>query len=203
MTDRIEGRLADLATGAPDTEAAARRFADRAAKEELLDVAYATVDSPLGRLLAAATPRGLVTLAFSADESGDAVLERLAARLSPRIVERPASLDRARRELEEYFAGRRRDFDLDLDRSLMGPFQQRILSRTAAIPYGQRSTYAEVAAAAGSPRAARAAGNALAANPIPVVVPCHRVLRAGGHLGGYAGGLDRKELLLRLESGGG
>jgi methylated-DNA-[protein]-cysteine S-methyltransferase len=202
MTDRLEGRLAGLTAGTPDAGAAAARFADRAAEAELVDVAYTTMDSPIGPLLAAATPRGVVKIAFAAHENADAVLEHLAARVSPRILERPAALDGVRRELDEYFAGARREFGVGLDRRLMTPFQRRVLDRTYAIPYGQRSTYAEVAAAAGNPRASRAAGNALAANPIPVIVPCHRVLRTGGHLGGYAGGLDRKELLLRLESTG-
>lgn len=202
MTGALEDRIKELAGAAPETAAAGRRFADRAAGAELVDVAYATIDSPVGRLLTAATPRGLVKVAFAADETADAVLEHLAARVSPRVVERPASLDRVRRELDEYFAGGRREFDLDLDRQLMTPFQRKVLERTSAIPYGERSTYARVAAEAGNPRASRAAGNALAGNPIPVVVPCHRVLRTGGHLGGYAGGLDLKELLLRLEGGG-
>jgi methylated-DNA-[protein]-cysteine S-methyltransferase len=127
------------------------------------------------------------------------VLERLAARISPRIVEAPTPPDPLRRELEEYFAGRRRRFELPLDWSLVGPFGQRVLRAASAIPYGGVLTYTQVAAEAGSPRGSRAAGNALGSNPIPIVVPCHRVLRSGGALGGYAGGLDRKRWLLELE----
>ena len=133
------------------------------------------------------------------EESVDAVLERLAQALSPRIVESSASLDPLRRELDEYFAGRRREFDLALDWALIAPFGRRVLRKTAAIPYGGHLSYGEIAAEAGTPRGARAAGNALGSNPIPIVIPCHRVLRSGGALGGYGGGLDRKRFLLELE----
>jgi methylated-DNA-[protein]-cysteine S-methyltransferase len=149
-------------------------------------------------LLVARTDRGLVRLAFP-EESADAVLEGVARRLSPRILHAPAQLDPIRRELEEYFAGRRRSFETDLDWSLIGPFGRRVLSITAAIPYGGVSSYARVAGEAGSPRGSRAAGNALGSNPIPIVIPCHRVLRSGGALGGYGGGLERKRYLLELE----
>ena len=171
-------------------------LAERAAAEGLLDVAYASVDSPLGPLLVAATPRGLVRLAYT---PGDEVLEDLAARLSPRVLEAPERLDDARRELDEYFDGRRAEFDLPIDWSLTRGFAGKVLRQTARIGFGQTSTYAEVASRAGSPRAVRAAGNALGANPVPVVVPCHRVLRTGGALGGYTGGTERKQFLLRLE----
>ena len=127
------------------------------------------------------------------------MLQRLAARISPRIVETPTPLEPMRRELDEYFAGRRRHFELALDWTLVGPFGRRVLSATSAIPYGGVLTYSEVAAEAGNPRASRAAGNALGANPMPIVVPCHRVLRRGGALGGYGGGLPRKQFLLELE----
>jgi methylated-DNA-[protein]-cysteine S-methyltransferase len=127
------------------------------------------------------------------------VLEDLAARLSPRILESPARLDRARRELDEYFAGERKRFELPIDWSLTRGFTGEVLRQTARIPFGKTSTYAEVAGRAGSPRAVRAAGNALGANPLPVVVPCHRVLRTGGALGGYTGGIERKQFLLGLE----
>jgi methylated-DNA-[protein]-cysteine S-methyltransferase len=140
----------------------------------------------------------LVRVAFP-EESVESVLERLAQRLSPRIVEAPASLDPVKRELDEYFAGRRRAFDIPLDWSLIGPFGARVLHVTSEIPYGGVLSYTEVATEAGSPRGSRAAGNALGANPIPIVIPCHRVLRAGGALGGYGGGLDRKRYLLELE----
>jgi methylated-DNA-[protein]-cysteine S-methyltransferase len=179
--------------------AAARRLTRRIADEGLADVTYAPVDSPFGPLLAAATKRGLVKLAFP-EEDVDGVLERLALRVSPRIVAADAQLDPIRRELDEYFDGRRRGFALPLDWTLVGPFGQRVLGVTAEIPYGGVLSYAEVAAEAGSPRGSRAAGNALGANPIPIVVPCHRVLRSGGALGGYGGGLDRKRWLLRHEA---
>jgi methylated-DNA-[protein]-cysteine S-methyltransferase len=178
--------------------AAAARLTRRIAAEGLADVSYAPADSPFGTLLLAATKRGLVRLAFP-EESVDSMLERLAQRISPRIVEAPQALDDARRELDEYFSGRRRAFDLALDRQLMSPFGRRVLRVTSAIPYGEHLSYAEVAADAGSPRGSRAAGNALGANPIPIVIPCHRVLRTGGTLGGYGGGIERKRWLLELE----
>jgi methylated-DNA-[protein]-cysteine S-methyltransferase len=178
--------------------AAARRLTRRIAEEDLADVSYAPVDSPFGPLLVAATKRGLVKLAFP-EEDVDGVLERLAQRVSPRIVAADAQLDPVRRELDQYFAGHRRGFALPLDWTLVGPFGRRVLGVTAEIPYGGVLSYAEVAAEAGSPRGSRAAGNALGANPIPIVVPCHRVLRSGGALGGYGGGLDRKRFLLELE----
>jgi len=190
----IETTLRDSAAKleAPPPDA----IAERAAAEGLLDVAYASVDSPLGPLVVAATPRGLARVSYG-DE--DAVLLELAAKLSPRILESPARLDVARRELGEYFDGKRQTFDLPLDWSLTRGFASKVLRQTARIPFGQTSTYAEVAGRAGSPRAVRAAGNALGANPMPVVVPCHRVLRTGGALGGYTGGIERKQFLLGLE----
>jgi methylated-DNA-[protein]-cysteine S-methyltransferase len=178
--------------------AAARRLSGRIAAEGLADVSYAPVDSPFGRLLLAATKRGLVRVAFP-EESVDATLERLATRISPRIIEAPGALDAMRRELDEYFDGRRRRFELPLDWTLVGPFGRRVLDVTSDIPYGGVLSYAQVAAQAGSPRGSRAAGNALGSNPIPIVVPCHRVLRSGGALGGYGGGLERKQFLLELE----
>ena len=171
-------------------------IAERAEAEGLLDVAYASVDSPLGPLVVAATPKGLVRVSYG-DEGR--VLDDLAARLSPRVLESPARLDAARRELDEYFDGKREAFDLPLDWSLTRGFSGRVLRATARIGFGEISTYAEVASRAGSPRAVRAAGNALGSNPMPVVVPCHRVLRTGGALGGYTGGLERKQFLLGLE----
>jgi methylated-DNA-[protein]-cysteine S-methyltransferase len=178
--------------------AAARRVSERAAAEGFADISYAPVDSPFGTLHAATTKRGLVRIAFP-EESVESVLERLAQSLSPRIVQAPASLDLLKRELEEYFSGRRHQFGIPLDWSLTGPFGRRVLEMTAAIPYGGHLSYAEVAAEAGSPRGARAAGNALGSNPIPIVIPCHRVLRSGGSLGGYGGGPARKRWLLELE----
>jgi methylated-DNA-[protein]-cysteine S-methyltransferase len=202
MTTTIEHLLASKPPRAPRTReqaaAAARRLTKRIVADGLADVSYAPVDSPFGTLHAATTRRGLVRLAFP-EEPLDTVLDRLARRLSPRIVESPASLDPVRRELDEYFAGRLRSFELALDWSLIAPFGRRVLRMTAAIPYGGPHRSAEVAAEAGSPRGARAAGNALGSNPIPIVIPCHRVLRSGGALGGYGGGLDRKRYLLELE----
>lgn len=178
---------------------AAERLLIRVNAEGAADIGYGPVDSPFGTLLAATTSKGLVKLAFPEEET-DSVLDRLAMRISPRIVEaRPAALDPLKRELEEYFNGRRDSFETALDWSLIGPFATRVLRATAAIPYGNYSTYAEIAARAGSPRGSRAAGNALGSNPIPIIIPCHRVLRSGGALGGYGGGLDRKLHLLALE----
>jgi methylated-DNA-[protein]-cysteine S-methyltransferase len=200
----VEERLERATTleGAVDIGPAVRRFAERAAEAELVDVAYATVASPLGDLLIAATNSGLVRLAYLEGGDRDAVLSDLAARVSPRILEAPARLDDVRRQLGDYFEGRRRrEFDLPVDLALSAPFAERVLARTAAIPFGEVSTYSEVAADIGHLRAARAVGNALGSNPIPIVVPCHRVVRSGGGLGGYTGGLHRKELLLGIERG--
>ncbi len=212
-TDPLTGALGRAAARAqkrtaPSSEAkqqsaraaasAARRFSERAAAEGLTDISYSPLDSPFGPLLAATTTSGLVRLAFP-EESTDTVLERLAKRLSPRIVEARKPLEPVQRALEDYFSGRRRDFALALDWSLIGPFGRKVLHVTAEIPYGGVLSYNEVAAEAGSPRGSRAAGNALGSNPIPIVIPCHRVLRSGGALGGYGGGLDRKRYLLELE----
>jgi len=177
---------------------AAARLTRRMADEGLADVTYAPAESPFGTLLLAATRRGLVRLAFP-EENLDAMLEGLARRISPRIVEARGPLDEARRELEQYFGGHRRAFELALDWRLVGPFGRRVLGVTSQIPYGGVLSYAEVASDAGSPRGSRAAGNALGANPIPIVIPCHRVLRSGGALGGYGGGTQRKRWLLELE----
>jgi methylated-DNA-[protein]-cysteine S-methyltransferase len=185
-------------TPAAHAAAAARRVSAHIAAEGLADVTYAPVDSPFGTLLLAATGRGLVRVAFP-EEDVDSVLERLARRISPRIIEAAAPLDPMRRELDEYFSGARRTFELPLDWTLIGPFGRRVLRVASAIPYGGVMSYSTVAADAGSPRGSRAAGNALGANPIPIVIPCHRVLRTGGALGGYAGGMERKQWLLELE----
>ena len=186
-------------TGPPiDRETVIAGLAAAAETEGLLDVAYCTVDSPLGPLLAAATPRGLVMLGYP-NVPADEQLARLASRISPRVIEAPARLDEVRRELDEYFAGSRRSFDVAIDWSLTAGFVRKVLRRTARIPFGETRSYGEVAASAGSPRAFRAAGSALGANPIPIVVPCHRVLRSGGALGGYGGGLDLKRRLLEIE----
>jgi len=183
--------------------ALAARTAARAAADGLAEVAYTTIDSPLGRLVAVATPRGLARLAYELENGGvDAVLDDVAARLSPAIVEAPARLDAVRRELDEYFDGRREDFGLAIDWALVRtPFTVGVLRATAAIPFGATSTYRDIAAAAGSPAAYRATGNALGSNPIPIIVPCHRVLASGGKLGGYTGGVERKRTLLAIEGG--
>jgi methylated-DNA-[protein]-cysteine S-methyltransferase len=192
MTDE---RLTTAARAIPEAPAF---DAGRATRDGLVDVAYARVDSPFGEWLVAATPRGVIRLAFATDEE-DAVLDDLARRVSPRVLHAPARLDRLRRELDDYFGGDLKEFSTPLDWSLVAGFNLKVLRATAAIPYGSVSTYKDMARTAGSPRAARAAGNALHNNPIPIVVPCHRVLHAGGGLGGYGGGLDMKERLLRLE----
>jgi methylated-DNA-[protein]-cysteine S-methyltransferase len=172
-----------------------------AAAAGLLDVAYATFDSPIGTLLLASTDDGLVRVSYVDHEDFDQVLEELATRVSPRVLAAPRRLDSARRELDEYFDGARREFEMALDWRLIHGFTRRVLEATARIPYGSVSTYKRVAAAAGNERASRAAGNALGSNPLPIVVPCHRVLHSTGGLGGYTGGLDRKRLLLGIESG--
>jgi methylated-DNA-[protein]-cysteine S-methyltransferase len=172
---------------------------DAAEAAGLLDVAYARLDSPVGTLVLASTPQGLARLAYVDEGQEEAIMDEIAARLSPRMLAAPRRLDEPRRELDEYFAGRRRSFDLALDLSLLSDFTRRVLNATAAIPYGAIASYQEVATAAGSPRGSRAAGNALGSNPLPIVLPCHRVLHSGGGLGGYTGGLERKRTLLTIE----
>jgi len=174
---------------------------EAAATAGLLDVAYATLDSPLGTLLLARTDSGLVRLAYVDYEGEDEVIAELANKISPRVLAVPRRLDPVRRELDQYFTGSRHQFDVAIDWRLTHGFGRRVLRATARIPYGGVSSYKQVAAAAGSPRGFRAAGNALGANPIPIVVPCHRVLHSGGGLGGYTGGLERKQLLLDVERG--
>ncbi len=174
---------------------------DAAAAAGVLDVAYTRLDSPVGRLLLAATPAGLVRIAYLDGDEEETILAEVAALVSPRMLAAPRRLDQPRRELEEYFDGRRRRFELELDWRLLSAFGRRVLRAAAAIPYGSVSTYKRVATEAGSPRGFRAAGNALSANPLPIVLPCHRVLQSGGGLGGYTGGLQRKRLLLGLEAG--
>ena len=191
----LRGLSAGAATGA---DRATAELTERAASEGLLDIAYASLELPVGRVLVASSPRGLLRVSFP-NQSADEVLAEMAASVSPRILEAPERLDSVRRELDEYFSGKRTDFDLALDWRLTKGFRRRVLRATARIPYGETVTYADVARSAGSPRGYRAAGSALGANPIPLVVPCHRVLRAGGALGGYGGGLDVKERLLSLE----
>ena len=160
---------------------------------------YASVDSPFGTLLLVRTPRGLVRLGLPGEDA-EAMLADLAGRISPRVLEDPARLDEERRELDDYFAGRRRAFELPIDWQLSNGFLLRARQGIAAIPYGETRTYTDLARGAGNERAVRAAGSACSRNPIPLVVPCHRVLRSDGSLGGYAGGLAMKERLLEMES---
>jgi methylated-DNA-[protein]-cysteine S-methyltransferase len=176
--------------------------ADRAGREGLVDVAYAQADSPFGPLTVATTDRGLVLLAYP-ERPLDDLLARLADEVSPRVLEAPARLDGVRRELDEYFEGRRKRFDFAVDWRLTRGFFEAILRATAQIPYGETITYRDIAERAGNVKAVRAAGNGLGSNPVPVVVPCHRVVATGGGMGGYTGGVERKEYLLALERGGG
>lgn len=200
MNDELERRLADAAAARPslDLERLRESLAARAAAGGLLDVAYGTYDSPLGLLTVFVTPRGLVRLSYPG-EPIEAQLDELAALISPRVMAAPERTDAVRRQLDGYFGGTRRDFELPIDWRLLRGFRANVLRATAAIPFGSVSSYRQIAAAAGSPNAYRAAGNALGSNPIPIVVPCHRVLHAGGGLGGYTGGLERKRYLLGLE----
>jgi methylated-DNA-[protein]-cysteine S-methyltransferase len=198
MTDDLDRRLALPPTVPLDLGPFRTALAQRAEEEGLLDVAYAPYDSPLGRLTVIVTPRGLVRLSYPG-EPVESQLDELADRISPRILEAPRRIDDVRRQLDAYFAGHRRSFEVPIDWRLVRGFAGRVLRATARIPFGETSSYREVAAAAGSPNAYRAAGNALGSNPVPIVVPCHRVLHAGGGLGGYTGGLDRKRYLLTLE----
>ncbi len=175
------------------------KLAAAAQAEGLLDIAYRTLDTPVGPLLLAATDRGLLRVAYSI-ENHDTVLQQLSERVSPRIMHAPARLDNAARELAEYFAGHRTGFDLPLDWRLSAGFRATVLHHLPDIAYGQTASYATVAGLAGNPKAARAVGTACATNPLPVVVPCHRVVRADGSMGGYLGGADAKRTLLTLES---
>jgi len=174
-----------------------RRFRDAAAREQLLDVAYDFVDSPVGTLLVAATGRGLCRIAYDAEPERE--VERLAQTFGVRVLRSASPVDPARRELDEYFAGRRQRFDLTVDLALLADFNRRVLRELARVPYGEVVTYGQLAARAARPRAARAVGTVMNRNPLPIVLPCHRVIGANGKLVGYAGGLERKESLLRLE----
>ena len=192
-----------LAALPPVTEAQLRTLhdalADRSDAQGMLDVAYRTLDTPVGTLLLAATEQGLVRVAY-ATEGHDQVLAALAARVSPRILNAPRRLETAVREIDEYFGRRRRSFDLPLDLRLSTGFRRTVLSHLPEIGYGHTASYAAIAAAAGSPRAVRAVGTACATNPLPVVVPCHRVVRSDGSPGRYAGGPAAKLTLLELEA---
>lgn len=187
----------------PHPDADLARLGDRLAGEAtaagVLDVAHRTVDSPHGPLLVAATEAGIVRLAF-AGEGHDAVLDGLAAAISPRVLAAPARLDDAARQLDEYFAGRRRVFDLPVDLRLARGFRRQVLDHLREVPYGRTATYTALATAAGSPRAVRAVGSACATNPLPIVVPCHRVVRTDGTIGQYLGGTEVKRALLAMEA---
>ena len=174
-----------------------RRFREAAARESLLDVAYDLVDSPVGTLLVAATDRGFCRIAYDAEPEGE--LERLARAFGVRVLRSALPIDPARRQLDEYFEGKRRRFDLPVDVALLADFNRQVLRELARVPYGEVVTYGELAARAARPRAARAVGAVMNRNPLPIVLPCHRVVGANGNLVGYAGGLERKEALLRLE----
>lgn len=174
------------------------RLVQQADDAGLVEVAYRTLDTPVGPLLLAATAQGLVRVAFEREDF-DAVLAALASRVSPRVLEAPRRLDEAAFELEEYFTGTRRRFDLPLDRALSTGFREKVQRVLPLIDYGSTRSYKEIAELVGSPRAVRAVGTACATNPLPIVVPCHRVLRTDGALGGYVGGLDAKTALLTLE----
>lgn len=174
------------------------RLGRAAADADLLDVAYRTIDSPLGTLLLASTPRGLVRIAFETETSDD-VLGELATRVSPRVLAAPGRLDPVARELDEYFDGRRRSFDLEVDLTLATGFRREVVQLLPQIAYGSTASYREVAAMAGNPGATRAVGTACARNPVPLVLPCHRVVRADGSTGAYRGGPEAKIALLALE----
>jgi methylated-DNA-[protein]-cysteine S-methyltransferase len=200
----MKSQAMDGITAIPPAEAVARAArADaglRAAAEAagLVDVAVATMDSPVGELYLAVTPAGLACIAYD-DQDRDRLERRFASELSPRVLVSARATEPVRRELEEYFDGARQAFDVAVDLRLMSPFVRKVLTVTARVPFGEVSTYGAVAARIGRPSAARAVGAALGANPIPIVMPCHRIVGASGKLTGYAGGLHRKEFLLQLE----
>lgn len=203
MSDReadIERLLATSRAPAPGLDPRLRaRLVAEAERRQLLDVAYRTVDSPIGSLLLAATTQGVVRIAFH-NEDHRTVLEVLAERVSPRVLRAPARLDEVVRQLDEYFSGARRSFDLPVDLRLAHGFRRTVLDHLRDIPYGATASYSTVAAAAGSPAAVRAVGSACANNPVPLVVPCHRVVRSDGAIGQYLGGVETKKALLSLEA---
>jgi len=202
-TDHAAGAYAAALTALADSdpahlEALHARLTAASQSAGLLDVAYRTVETPVGTLMLAATELGLVRVAYER-EGFDSVLDTLAARVSPRVLHAPARLDETARQIEEYFAGRRHQFDVPLDDRLSSGFRQTVQHYLPHIDYGRTLTYKQVAELVGNPRAVRAVGTACATNPLPVVVPCHRVLRTDGALGGYIGGLEAKTALLTLE----
>jgi methylated-DNA-[protein]-cysteine S-methyltransferase len=176
-----------------------RRFRDAAAQARLLDAGYDVIDSPVGPLLLAATDRGLLRVSFDGDGDPETSLEQIARLAGPKVLRAPRAVDAARLELDEYFAGRRRAFDLPVDLRGQAPFAVAVLAELAKVPYGHTRTYGELAQRAGRPKAARAVGMVMNRNPLPIVLPCHRIVGASGSLVGYGGGLERKEQLLRLE----
>lgn len=195
-----ENLLPALPAITDDTMSALRnRLADTAQRDGLLDVAYRTLPSPIGELLLAATEQGLVRVGFAV-EGQEVVLAELAERVSPRVLAAPKRLDPVAREIDEYFAGRRTRFDLPLDLRLASGFRREVILRLPDIGYGHTYTYAQMAAAAGSPKAVRAVGTACAQNPLPIVLPCHRVVRSDGSFGGYRGGPEAKHTLLTMEA---
>jgi methylated-DNA-[protein]-cysteine S-methyltransferase len=204
LSDKQLEKMLKQAPSTTDLDRAVQGVLARAERDGLIDVAYAEVDSPFGKLLVARTDRGVVRLKLPGGRDGlispDETLEDLAANISPRVLEAPSRLDEERRELEEYFEGRRQEFDVPVDWSLTSPgFRSRALHAVARIPYGKTKTYAQIAKSAGNPRAFRAAGTACGHNPIPLIVPCHRVVQSGGGIGNYGGGPEMKKALLDLE----
>lgn len=199
MSDNPMQLLCDPAAGDDERLAALHAaLVERASTESAVDATYRVVDSPVGSLLLAATENGVLRVAFEIEDH-DRVLESLAASVGSRILRGGHRLDPLARELDDYFAGRRHGFDVQLDLRLARGFRLAVLRHLSSIPYGSTESYAEVAVASGSPRAVRAVGSACATNPLPIVVPCHRVVRSDGSLGGYLGGLPTKERLLALE----
>lgn len=202
MINSSDPMFAAISTDEPETMTRLHdQLVAAADADQLLDVAYRTVDSPVGTLLLAATDQGLVRVAYQV-EHHDQVLQSLAQRVSPRILHAPRRLDQVARQLAEYFEGERREFVLPLDFRLAHGFRREVLGRLRMINYGRTESYSQVAAATGHPRAVRAVGTACATNPLPVIVPCHRVLRSDGNLGNYIGGLQTKAALLSLEAAG-
>ncbi len=197
-TDELK-RLAKRAESEERSRAAAAALPERAAADGLLDVAVGTMSSPIGELMVAVTPRGLACVAFEGEQYRDEVLRRIGRQISPRILPSAKGTDEWRRELDEYFAAKRTRFELHIDRRLIHGIARDVLVQTSRIGFGETKTYGEIAKKIGHPTAARAVGRALGSNPIPIVIPCHRVIGASGKLTGYAGGLDRKIALLELE----
>jgi methylated-DNA-[protein]-cysteine S-methyltransferase len=190
------GRMPDPPGPEDELDALVAAALARADADDLVDVAWAVQDTPIGPLTLAATAEGLVRVGFGGE---DRVLDELASEVSPRVVRLPARLDGLRHQLDEYFGGRRRHFDVPLDRRLSHGYRRQVLEALSEVPYGETVSYKDLAVRTGNPGASRAVGSAMATNPIPIVVPCHRVLRSGGALGGYGGGVDVKVWLLRLE----